>query len=658
MKAARRRRGSQLGRDHAVGPASRLSLTSQAGGLAAGSRSGGGAHFLPRQPSEAGARRDAGPTALDAPTVWTRLGWLPLLALAWLYCAAGGPAVAGDKPNVVIFLADDQGWGDLSVNGNSNLATPNIDSLAKTGAIFDRFFVCPVCSPTRAEFLTGRYHPRGGVRDVSRGGERLNLDETTIADTFKAAGYATGAFGKWHNGTQWPYHPNARGFDEYYGFTSGHWGSYFDPPLDHNGRPVQGRGYIGDDLTDHALQFIATNQARPFFCFVPFNTPHSPMQVPERFWQKFARADLKLRSREAQPEALDFTRAALAMCENIDWNVGRILQRLDELKLDARTIVIYFSDNGPNSWRWNGGMKGRKGSTDEGGVRAPFLIRWPGHIAACTRVPQIAGAIDLLPTLAELAGIPVTSRKPLDGVSLKALLTGAAQDWPDRMIFSHWAGKVSVRTQRFRLDGAGKLFDMESDPGQDRDLAREQPGMAARLAKAVADWPKELLPGVKADDRPFPVGYRECPLTQLPARDGVPHGGIQRSAGAPNCSYLVNWTRPEDTITWDIEVAAAGRYEALIYYACPQVDVGSTVELSFNGSRIEGAVAEANDPPLRGAENDRVPRQSESYVKDFQPLRLGVLDLKAGRGPLTLRAMKVPGKQVMEVRAVQLKLQP
>ncbi len=176
---------------------------------------------------------------------------------------AAGPLLSAApprRPNIVVILADDQGWGDLSVNGNTNLSTPNIDSLARDGALFDRFFVCSVCAPTRAEFLTGRYHPRGGVRGVSAGAERLNLDEKTIAQVFKGAGYATGAFGKWHNGSQYPYHPNARGFDEYYGFTSGHWGHYFDPELDHNGELVRGKGYITDDLTDHALRFIEQQQ--------------------------------------------------------------------------------------------------------------------------------------------------------------------------------------------------------------------------------------------------------------------------------------------------------------------------------------------------------------------------------------------------------------
>ena len=202
-----------------------------------------------------------------------------------LLCA--GTSYAADRPNVLVILADDQGWGDLSVHGNTNLSTPNIDAIGRDGAVFERFFVCPVCSPTRAEFLTGRYHPRGGVWNVTTGGERLDLDERTIADVFRAAGYATGAFGKWHNGTQFPYHPRGRGFDEFYGFCSGHWGDYFRPPLEHNGQLVRGEGFISDDLTDHALSFIESHRDRPFFCYVPFNTPHSPMQVPDRFFNKF-----------------------------------------------------------------------------------------------------------------------------------------------------------------------------------------------------------------------------------------------------------------------------------------------------------------------------------------------------------------------------------
>lgn len=586
-----------------------------------------------------------------------------LIAMTVAFCreAEAQGANSGSRPNVVVILADDQGWGDLSVHGNTNLSTPHIDSLAKDGALFDRFFVCPVCSPTRCEFLTGRYHPRGGIWSTSTGGERLDLDEKTIGDTFKAAGYATAAYGKWHNGAQFPYHPNARGFDDYYGFPSGHWGDYFSPPLEHNGRPVRGKGFIIDDLTDHALAFIETNRERPFFCYVPFNTPHSPMQVPDRFYEKFKNADLKLRHDGGgrQQEDIQFTRAALAMCENIDWNVGRVLRKLDELKLAEKTIVLYFSDNGPNSWRWNGGMKGRKGSTDEGGVRAPLLVRWPGQIRPGTKITQIAAAIDLLPTLADLAGIPVVREKPLDGVSVAPLLRGAAGNWPERMIFSHWSGSVSVRTQRYRLDAAGKLFDMTTDPGQDRDLSRDQPELTARLSAAVTNWKRDVLSELQRnaqDDRPFTAGYREFPITTLPARDGVPHGKVKRSAQAPNCSFFTNWSSPDDRITWDVAVATSGRYEAVVYSTCAAENVGATIELSFNGSQIRTTVTEAHDPPLRGEEHDRVSRGSESYVKDFKPLRLGTLRLEKGRSLLTLRALEVPGKQVIDVRSVVLTL--
>ncbi|MCS6850169.1 MAG: arylsulfatase [Gemmataceae bacterium] len=568
--------------------------------------------------------------------------------------AAGPPA---RLPNIVVFLADDQGWGDLSIHGNSNLATPHIDSLGRDGALFERFFVCPVCSPTRAEFLTGRYHPRTGVWNVTTGGERLNLDEKTIADAFKAAGYATGAFGKWHNGSQYPYHPRGRGFDEFYGFCSGHWGEYFDPPLEHNGQLVRGKGYITDDLTDRALAFIAKHRDRPFFCYLAYNTPHSPMQVPDRFYARFRDADLKRRAHGPQVEDLAFTRAALAMCENIDHNVGRVLRQLDELGLSQQTMVLYFSDNGPNSWRWNGGMKGRKGSTDEGGVRSPLLLRWPGMIRPGTRVTAIAAAIDLLPTLADLAGVPLVGHPPLDGRSLAPLLRGQADSWPDdRLIFSHWGGQVSVRSQQYRLDNRGQLFDMIADPGQQHDRANDRPEVAERLRQAVARWKRDVLSELTKDQRPFPVGYHDFPVTYLPARDGVPHGQVRRSAKAPNCSFFTNWTALDDRMTWDIEVATTGTYEAVIYYTCPAADVGATIELSFGDRRVQAQVKEPHDPPLRGAEHDRVPRQGESYVKDFRPLSLGTMNLSQGRGPLTLRALRIPGKQVMDLRLVVLTL--
>lgn len=572
---------------------------------------------------------------------------LVVAAVPWQQASAA-------PPNVVVILTDDQGWGDLSVNGNTDLSTPNIDSLARDGAIFDRFYVCPVCSPTRAEFFTGRYHPRGGVRNVSTGGERLDLDEKTIADSFKAAGYRTGAFGKWHNGTQFPYHPNARGFEEYYGFTSGHWGEYFDALMDHNGNLVKGTGYMPDDLTDRAMKFITENKDKPFFCYLPLNTPHSPMQVPDRFWKKFADADLKLKSDNPRQADLLHTKAALAMCENIDWNVGRVLRQLDELGIANNTIVVYFSDNGPNGWRWNGGMKGRKGSVDEGGVRSPLLVRYPARIKPGTQVKQIAGAIDLLPTLAEFAGVKVASAGPLDGVSQVPQLTG--RDAPsDRMIFSHWNRKVSVRTQQYRLMDGGALYDMAADPGQTKDVAKAQPEVAGRLQKAIDAWKAEMLPLLGKDDRPFSVGAPQHPMTQLPARDGVPKGGVRRSSGAPNCSYFTNWTTTADQMTWDVDVLTAGRYEVVVWFACPAEAVGSELQMTLNGVTAKATITEAHQPPLRGMENDRTPdRGSESYVRDWKPLSFGTVELKAGRGELAVRATKVPGKQVGELRMMLL----
>jgi arylsulfatase A-like enzyme len=596
------------------------------------------------------------------------LAIVPLVVL--LGVQVGRAQSAAARPNVVIFLADDQGWGDLSVHGNSQLKTPSIDSLAQDGALFTHFFVCPVCSPTRAEFLTGRYHPRGGVRGVSTGLERLDLGETTMADAFRAAGYATGAFGKWHNGSQWPYHPLARGFGEYYGFTSGHWGEYFDPPLEHNGKLVRGKGFIADDFTDRALNFIEQNKDRTFFCYVAFNTPHSPYAVPDKYWQRHRNQPITQRGSDGDREPIDETRCTLAMCENIDANVGRVLHRLDDLKLADNTIVIYFSDNGPNTARWNGGMKGRKGSTDEGGVRVPCLIRFPAKIKPGTVVGEIAGAIDLMPTLATLADVPLAGKQPLDGRDVSPLLLGTASQWPDRMIFSHWAGKVSVRTRQYRLDDAGALFDMSADPRQMTDVSSSQPEVAARLAKAVAAWRRDVLSaaapakgkarraqnGQAADDRPYPVGYAEFPMTPLPARDGVPHGGVKRSAGAPNCSYFVNWTTTEDSITWDIEVQTSGDYEATILYTCPESDAGSTIELSFAGSQLTGKVSPGWDPPLY-TNQDTIPRPAaESRMKEFRPLKLGSIHLEKGRGQLTMRALEVPGKSVMDMRLLTLTL--
>ena len=560
-----------------------------------------------------------------------------------------------NPPNIVIFLADDQGWGDLSCNGNTMLKTPNIDSLAKNGVRLDRFYVCPVCSPTRAEFLTGRYHPRTGVRGVSTGLERLNLDEKTLADSFKNAGYATAAFGKWHNGSQWPYHPNARGFDEYYGFTSGHWGEYIDPPLEHNGIPVRGKGFTVDDFTNHAIDFIEKNSTKRFLVYLPYNTPHSPFIVPKPFWNNFKDKAIPQRGVEGDREDIDVTRAVLAMCENIDVNVGRVLSKIENLGIKENTIVLYFSDNGPNSYRFNGGMKGRKGSTDEGGVRSPGFISWPGKLPAGKAVAQICGAIDILPTLLSLCGISRVGDKPLDGKDLSKLFFDADPQWPDRMIFSNWAGKTSVRTEQHRLDDKGALFDMKNDPGQTKNIAVKEPEVAKKLSDAVAHWRKEVIPK-NSDERPIPVGFTAMPMTPLPARDGTISGKIKRSANAPNCSFFVNWNNKDDRINWDIEVNKQGTYAVEILYACPLKDAGSTIEISFNESKLVTKVVQGWDPPLITDQDVIARPAAESIMKDFKILEAGKIKLSKGKGDLVLRALEIPGKEVMQVRAINLHL--
>lgn len=595
---------------------------------------------------------------------------LSLQCMAMLFvCANWSQApslLAADPPNVVVFLADDAGWGDYSFSGNQHFQTPNIDAIARGGVSLDRFYVCPVCSPTRAELLTGRYHPRGGVRGVSTGQERLNLDEVTIADLFKQAGYATGAFGKWHNGSQWPYHPLARGFAEYFGHTAGHWGEYFDAELDENGYMVRTEGYIVDVCTDRALDFIDRHHTRPFFCYIPFTTPHSPWAAPEENWNRFKDLELTQFATQPRQEVLDHTRCALAMLDNQDWNVGRVLQKLEEHQLTENTIVVYFSDNGPNSWRWNGGMKGRKGSTDEGGVRSVCYLRWPAGLPVGHSVSQIAGGIDLLPTLATLADLPQRPAKPLDGRDLTPLFKGTASDWPDRPIFSLWAGRISVRTQQFRLDHEGQLFDMLNDPGQTTPCNDAHPAVAAELTAAVQAWRAEMIPPDSprqlpaernaVDERPIPVGYRELPLTMLPARDGTPHGDVQRSSSAPNCSYFVNWKSTDDRITWLLEVQTTGEYEVSIDYTCPLEDVGSVIELQFGADRLRGTVTPGWDPPLYTNQDTVARPPAESQMKPFRNLPLGTLRLQSGTGPLTLRALTIPGQSVMDVRRVNLTL--
>ena len=558
-----------------------------------------------------------------------------------------------NPPNVILIISDDQGWGDLSLNGNLDLTTPHIDRLGETGVQFDRFYVSPVCSPTRAEILTGRHHVRGGVFSTSRGGERLDIDEETMAEVFKTVGYQTAAYGKWHNGMQAPFHPNSRGFDDFYGFCSGHWGNYFNPLLEHNGNMVRGNGFIIDDLTQHGIDFIEKNKNQPFFLYLPYNTPHSPMQVPDRFWKKYKDKKLSQIGSEGTPKnqnQIDHTRAALAMCENIDWNVGRIIEHLKNSDLLEKTIVIYLSDNGPNGNRWNGNMKGRKGSTDEGGVRSPMIINWSGKIPKGKIINQIASGIDLLPTLKDLTGIKSQPKKPIDGISLQPLIMEKNPSWENRNIYNYWRGKLSIRNQNYRLDYLGQLFDMINDPSQTTDISIDRPQVVKEMLEAKEKWKKTVLVELpNKDKRPFYIGHSSVKTTQIPARDGFPHGELKRSNRFPNCTYFTNWINQKDSITWEAEVHKAGNFEVTVYYSCEEDAVGSVFEVSFGKAKIQGKIAEAHTTEEYGAEEDRVIRQ-ESYVKDFKPLKIGVISLQKGKGTLKIKGIKKNGRELMDFR--------
>lgn len=586
---------------------------------------------------------------------------LPLFSFALLLASPltlFAQARGGDRqPNIIIVLADDQGWGDISLHGNPNIETPNIDRLARDGAHLENFYVCAVCSPTRAEFLTGRYHARMGVYSTSAGGERFDASERTIAEVFQRAGYQTACFGKWHSGMQYPYHPNARGFDDFYGFCSGHWGNYFDPMLEHNGGITQGNGFIVNDLFARAFKFIESYRDKPFFIYLALNTPHSPMQVPDGNWDRFKDKTIvpDPAPENAKKQKLEHTRAALAMVENIDQNMGNLNRFLKLNQLTDDTLVLFFSDNGPNGSRFNGGMRGRKGSTYEGGLRSPCVVRYPRQIKPGTKVERVAGAIDLLPTLAEFARIDwksaAKSGKPHDGVSLYSSLVNPSKDVldSDRILFSSWKSKFSARTQKYRFHHTGKLFDIENDRGENIDVAKDQPEVAARLGKALQQW-RETLPALDTNKlRPFTLGYPEVKFTQIPARDATPGGNIKRSNRFPNCSYLLNWTDEKDEILWEVDVLGSGKHEVELYYACPKEDLGATIELSLGDQTVSARITQAVDGPLIGAQNDRVVR-SEGDVRRWKPMTLGTIELQPGRKTLRLRATDIPGSQVAEFR--------
>ncbi|QDT98076.1 sulfatase-like hydrolase/transferase [Gimesia aquarii] len=583
-----------------------------------------------------------------------------ILALVF---SSGQLLQAADSPNVLLIMTDDQGWGDIRSHDNPLINTPNQDLLAKQGARFDRFYVSPVCAPTRAALMTGRYSLRTGVHGVTRGFENMRAEEITIAEVLKSEEYATGAFGKWHNGRHYPMHPNGQGFEEFFGFCGGHWNSYFDTNLEHNKRPVETKGYITDVLTDKAIEFIKQNQKKPFFCYVPYNAPHSPWIVPEKYWKKYANKGLD-----------DRARCAYAMVESVDDNLGRLMQTLDDLDLSKNTIVLFLTDNGPNSNRYNGGMRGRKGSIHEGGIRVPLFVRYPGKIKPGTVVKQIAGHIDIFPTLLDFCDFDAAPGIPLDGKSLVPLLTNeSAEDWPERMIFTDRLFRNSipgtelpvgsVRTDRWRAayerNRKWSLYDMQADPGQKKDVAKAHPQVLKQLKVAYADWFKDVS-SAGFEPIPIPVGHPQENMTSVPANESFlkPEGGqgINYSGKGHNGyanSWIEDWTDPNAAAVWHLDVLTPGTYTLTLKYTCAEKDAGCQIQTKIGDQTLTATISKPHAPPKIGNQ-DRV-EQSDNYMrKTWATIELGTVALQKGRYDLTLTGLKKTGTKMIDVKGIEI----
>ncbi len=531
-------------------------------------------------------------------------------------------AFAKRRPNIVIILTDDQGYGDFSLRRNPILKTPNLDRLAGESVEFTRFSVSPVCAPTRAALMTGRYPLRTGVHGVTKGRETMRRSEITLADCLKSAGYRTSLIGKWHLGENYPYVAHARGFDEFTGFRTGHWNWYFDSPVERNGKPDKLKGYIADSLTDEAIKFVTKSHRDPYFLYLAFNTPHAPYQVPDEYFNRFANHGLT-------PE----NQAIYGMVANLDDNIGRLLPYLDN-----DTIVMFMCDNGPQTDRFNAGLRGRKGSVYEGGTRSPLYVRYPAKIQGGRKVVTIAGHIDILPTLLDLAEVERPNGPKLDGVSLKPLLEGDSANWPSRQIFTHADQQANplnpypgcVRDQRFKMVNGKELYDLEADPGESTNIADREP---RRMAQMIADyeaWFASTLVGFSPGAPPIPVGYREENPAILSAPQADLAGGLRffMKQGYAH-DFTTGWSKPEDQMTWSIDANVSGRYEAIVHYRGPSGTKISLNQLSAKTKR-QTPMDEIGLP-------HRAHNGVEAPVVHWDRLSLGRFNLPKGPSKLTLK---------------------
>lgn len=550
------------------------------------------------------------------------------------------------QPNILLILADDMGWGDLRCHGNAKLSTPSLDRLRTQSVELDHFHVSPICSPTRSSLLTGRHHARLHVINTSDSLEVMHGSETTLAEALKPAGYVTGCFGKWHNGSNHPSTARGQGFDEFFGFSGGFFSNYFDAQLEHNDVSTPTKGFITDVLADAAMSFIEQNKAMPFFCYVPFNACHSPMQAPQDLFEKY-------RAHGFEPKDA----AVYAMIENLDRNVGRMMQKLDQLGLAENTIVVFTTDNGPNTARYNGGMRGAKGSVFEGGLRVPFFMRWPDKLKADSRVAEITQHVDLLPTLLELAAVPLPKGRPLDGLSLVPLLQGKATSWPQRTLFDitgrggkdgdlirEYPGTARTPTHRWVHDGKqAMLFDLRNDPGEKSNLAAEQPELAAALQKAYLAWFHEATAATQGKVARFPITVTEG--TDLLIPNAARIGGAKLFGKGWDYDWAA-FPTPAAAMAWPLTVPAAGRYEVSVLHTAKTT--GGEIRVTLGDTAVRSTVTTVYDPP-EIPRRDLIPRW-EVPDKVFKPLSIGIVAIPAGSHDLQVTA--APG---IEIQAVRLK---
>lgn len=560
----------------------------------------------------------------------------------WILSSSCNNETVPTKPNILLIITDDQGWGDLSYHGNELIDTPHIDSLAAQSVVFDRFYVSPVCAPTRASLLTGRYHPATGTTWVTNRMEVMREDEITIAEMLQSAGYRTGLFGKWHQGKQFPHDPVGQGFEEFLGFTEGHLNNYFDGKLTHNFEEVAFKGYLPDFLTEKAIAYM--NQETPFFTMIAYNTPHSPFQVPDQYFDKYKAKGLN-----------DKDASIYGMVENIDDNVGRLMSFLEQSGKLENTIVIFMTDNGPNGVRYNGGMKGIKGHLDEGGVRVPFFMRIPGkgHLM----IKPWAAHIDVLPTLVDLLEIEVPSDIEIHGKSLLPLIEQNGK-WEDRYFFTHHVNldfdtiPGAIRNQRYLLTlqkNKKELYDLGNDYSQTQNIIEENRRLLAEMERKYLEWFRDITKtGVEPPK--IQVGHPSVPSVELPASDAKKEGGVsfKGKMGWAN-DWFVGFSSESDHVYWELESVTMSEYEI---FAQLSNTAPLEIILGLNGEELRTEIAETHVAELIPSP-DRVPR-GEVYEKNWPLIYLGKSRFEKGDMNLKLR-INGNGETGFELKSIILK---